>query len=555
MSDDAPWYEALEQLAKAGALPWLMSDDVALFARHGFGVVATDDQVKAWKAIQSDPESGIFHVWRWGNRSGKTTALVLFHLWVLWRKWRYQAATYEAWSRYTYRSLHAAPLNKLVGKAHQLAQALIDGRADQQQDPLTKRYRPAPLGRFFEAGKSSADDGSAELWVRCANGAVMDFLSSSDTGVRIEGEAWWFVSWDEFARQAPVSDVLLLIDQTFLPRSSDHMAPVVMAGTSTEDFDPIYSEIEEYAERDPDRWVFMQASREGNFSQSKASIDRQQAMSFDPNAVARSLRGGVGEGGRGPFPHFVIERAFTDTLPARTPREAIPDGYALVSSFDHALRHDENVVLTVALPWPPEARRLEREPIMGVALDVRRGSRSLTPDEQFDLVAGTYAAYSPRVVIIDATAEGGLAVFRTAQQAGMPAVACSFTARTPGSIRIPNKEYGIQALQRLMGWGLEMRITDTGWVSEWTEADGPFGLIRFPDHRGDWARLKRQLAVYQRNDERIVQDLAMAAVMMAWWVFRFLDQGSRTHVQKGPMMGRRVPRAPRWAGRVASPVR
>ena len=554
MSDRA-WVEALEDLAKSGALAWLQSDDFELFCFFGFGVILTDDQKKAAAMVFADPESGLFHVWRWGNRSGKTTVLVLLHAYAVWKKWRFPSPRFEVWERYVYRTLHTAPMNKLVGKAWALMEALCEGRAEQQQDKETGEFRAAPLGRFFTCGKSTLPDGSDALWVKCANGAVIDFMSTSDGAARIEGEAWWFISWDEFARQAPVSDVPLLIDQTFLPRSSDHMAPVIMAGTSTEDFDPVYQEIEDMADRNPNRWVFLEAGRGGNFSQSLASIARQRDMSFDPNSVARSIEGGLGSGGKGPFPSFLLDNAFRD-LPARTFKEGLPKDWIVAQAFDHALRNDDNVVLSAAMPWPISAERLMKDPILGVCIDIKKSGRSLTPDEQFGMVRTNANAYDPMKVIIDATAEGGLMVYRQARASGYPTEACSFTGRTPGNIRISNKEYGIQALQRLLAYGLDVRIGEDGWVEEWPEPDPgrPFGLIRFPNVRGDWTRLKRQLATYRRDDTYLTQDAAMTAVMLAWWVYRFIDQGSRTHVQKFSMLGKRMPREPRnrrvaYAGR------
>ncbi len=544
MSDEG-WLSALTELAEAGALPWLQSDDFQLFCRYGFGVILTRDQKRAADSVFADLETGLFHVWRWGNRSGKTTLLVLLHMYFVWKKKRFKAARFEVWQRYTYRSLHTAPMNKLVGKAWELGRALIEGRAEQQQDPDTLEFRPAPLGRFFEAGKSTLPDGSDALWIKCANGAIVDFLSTSDGAARVEGEAWWFITWDEFARQAPVTDVPLLIDQTFLPRSSDHMAPVIMAGTSTEDFDPIYEEIREMSERQPNRWVFLQASRQGNFSQTKASILRQREMSFDPNAVARSIDGSVGAGGKGPFPQFLLDNAFRADLAARTTREELPSGWITAQAFDHAMRNDDNVVITCGMPWPLTFDLLQRQPITGLHIDIKRSSRSLTPDEQFSMIRNNALAYDPKAVVIDATAEGGLLVFRQARSSGYPAEACSFTARTPGNIRVSNKEYGIQALQRLLAYGLDYSVGPDGWIEDFGDTSKPFGLLRLPDQRGDWAKLKRQLALFKRDDRDLTQDAAVTMVMLAWWVWRFLDASGQAQVQKFSMLGRRVPRVPR----------
>lgn len=537
---------ALQELAASGALPWLQSDDVRLFARFGFGVIPNRAQIRTWARLQADPDSGLFHVLRWGNRSTKTTTLTLFHMWCIWKKWRLDVADFDGWLAYEYKTLATAPLVKLVGKMHAQADALIRGISDAQYDKATRTYREAPLGRFFEAGKSTGKAGDDELWIRCINGAKVDLLSTSGGAGRIEGEGWWFLSWDEFARQQPVTDVPLLIDQTFLPRSSDHMAPVVLAGTSTEDFDAVYLEIEEKAERQPDRWRFSTEDRSVNFAQSRASIERQRQMSFDINAVERSISGGVGEGGTGPFPFFLLDNAFRDDLPERMAKSELPPDWSTALSFDHALRHDDNALLGMGIPWPPLPDDLLKQPATGISLDVIRGSRSLTPTEQFAMVERGVRALEPRAVIIDATAEGGLMVYRQARSRGLPAVDCSFTSRTQGSIRVSNKEYGIQALQRLLAWGLPVEFDESGWIADWPEPDPerPFGLLRFPA-TGTWGKAKRQLAMYRRKDVGLTQDIAMALVMFAWWLFKYLDAGSVTHKQRISMTRGYGPRSQR----------
>jgi hypothetical protein len=293
--------------------------------------------------------------------------------------------------------------------------------------------------------------------------------------------------------------------------------------------------------------VFFEASRWGNFSQSRASIERQREMSFDPNAVNRSIEGGLGEGGWGPFPQFLLDNAFRDDLPVRTPKSELPWDWTVVQSFDHALRNDDNVLTTFGMPWPMTIERLQQEPIHGLAIDIKKSSRSLTPTEQFSVIRNNALLYDPRAIVIDATAEGGLLVYREAQDQGFPAEKCSFTGRTPGSIRISNKEYGIQWLQRLLSHGLHVSPGPSGWIEDWNgvDTDKPFGLIRLPAQKGEWARLKRQLAVFRRDDTDLTQDAAITLIMFAWWAGRFLDAGGASQVQKFSMLGRRVPRVPR----------
>ena len=532
------WLEAWARIAQGGHAEWLREDPADLsatdqierFSFYGLGVMPNDAQCEAWRQLLSWPE-GTVHLWEMANRTGKTTGVVIAELWAIFKKWRYSAAAFDDWWRYTgYKALHAAPLGKLTSKAWELAEAIIGGTADQQRSKITGRYRPTTLLPLFKAGASKGKAGDDQLWVKCANNAHIDFMSTQGGAGRLESDNWYFLVWDEFARQQPVSDVPLLFQQTFLPRSSDFMAPIVLSGTSTEDADPVYAEMAELAERTGARHLFnsVKFGRSANFAMSQASTDRQRILSVDQEIAQRSIDGGTGGGGKGPFPKFLLDNLFDPALPPVVRPEDVPKDWVTAQSFDHGIRHDDNVLLTVGLPWPPLPETLMKRPITGLDLSFRRSSRTLTPDEQFAFMAERAARYDPMVEIIDATAEGGLMVYRQAKAAGLPARACSFTSRTPGSpgMRIPNKEYGIQALQRLLSWGLPVEPDEEGWISDWSKVRPTtrFGLMRLP-LGGNWVKLGRQLALYRRGDVLLKQDAAMTMVMFGWWLYRYLERG------------------------------
>src|SRR3990167_6541199 len=289
----------------------------------------------------------------------------------------------------------------------------------------------------------------------------------------------------------------------------------------------------ELAERTGARHLFnsVKFGRSANFAMSQASTDRQRILSVDQEIAQRSIDGGTGGGGKGPFPKFLLDNLFDPALPPVVRPEDVPKDWVTAQSFDHGIRHDDNVLLTVGLPWPPLPETLMKRPITGLDLSFRRSSRTLTPDEQFAFMAERAARYDPMVEIIDATAEGGLMVYRQAKAAGLPARACSFTSRTPGSpgVRIPHKEYGIQALQRILSWGLPVEPDEDGWISDWSKVrpEGRFGLMRLP-RSGNWIKLERQLAIYRRGDVLLKQDAAMTAVMASWWLYRYLDRRPST---------------------------
>ena len=505
---------------------WLSSDDPELFAFYGWGVLLNSAQVEAINAILDWP-AGTIHLWRWANRTGKTTGLVVAHLYHAWRKLRYENPELERWLDYKYRTLHSAPLNRLTGKAWELADSLIAGAAIQQRSPTTHTQRTAFLAPFFKTHAGRNRDGSDILEVRCQNNAVIDFLSTQGGAGRLESEAWWFIDWDEFGRQQPIDDVPILFDQTFLPRSSDFEAPIVLSSTVTDDSESIYQEIEDIASDSPKDWNVMSFGREANYSQTQASIDRQRRLSLDPAIAARSLDGAIGEGGRGSlFPHFLLATAFDMRLePEYSDAElrSLQDrGHIFISSFDHAAAGDLNVVTTWAVPWPVPTDEAAIGAVRGVGIAERRSGSHLTPTLQAQFAYDEVERFDSRFLIVDATAEGGQLVYRTLRE-WMPerVVPCSFNEKRVGAL-VKNKELGLQALQRQLGWGLDVIAETDGWVGEWPPAAaGSFGVYRVP-MRGRWLKLHREIAVLRRDDSHQRQDRAMTLVQLAWYLDKFM---------------------------------
>lgn len=479
-----------------------------------------------------------------------TTACDLLHLWAIFRKWAYRNDDMDAWLDFSYKTLHTAPLNRLMGKAWELVESLIAGSAWQQRSPITSRQRPALLAPFFRARVGKTPDGSDAMWVECGNGGRIDFLSTHDGAGRMESDTWWLISWDEFVRQQPVEDIPLLFDQTFLPRTSDFMAPLILSGTVTEDSDPIYAEMEEIAQEHPRDWNILSFDRSVNFSQSADSIARQRRLTINPEIAARSVDGRSGEGGRGSlFPTFLLRTAFDPDLPPDMTADEIAalraEGYEFISMFDHAARGDLNVVQTWAVPWPvPEGDQLIGR-IRAVGLAEKRSGHHLTPTLQTRFCLDEVDRFGSRLVIVDGTAEGGLLVYRGVREeiGGLRALNCVFNARRPGT-STPNKEYGLQSLQRMLSWGLDVQATENGWITDWPETErGAFGLLRMP-FKGRWLKLHRELAVLRRDDQRQRQDRAMTAVMGAWWLGPQVE-ARRRGAQAFSMVPRRRPPAHR----------
>lgn len=533
-SDLRAAYDYLRELPKDVRVA-VETDDFELWCYYGWGVIPNTAQLEAHNDIRQWPPGSV-HLWRFANRTGKTSGLILTHMNFGWYKRGYENAEIDRWLQYTYRTLHAAPLNRLMGKAWEMADALIHGSSELQLNPLTNRQRKAPLAPLYEARTGRSRDQSDEMWVECVNGARIDFLSTQGGAARMESEKWWFLDWDEFVRQQPVSDIPLIFDQTLLPRSSDHMAPIVLSGTVTEDSDPIYAEIEDVAAESPKDWNVKSFDRSANFAQSRESIDRQLRLSIDKSVARRSVLGEKGEGGRGSlYPTFLLSNAFDGDLPTTIGPQQIAlirgFGYEFVSMFDHAANGDLNVVQTWAVPWPvPHGDDLLAQPILAVDLTEKRSGSHLTTTLQARFALDVVRRFRSRILIVDSTAEGGLLVFRTIRDTARQdpetsrcaVIPCDFGARGSGKGTV-NKEEGLQGLQRMLGWGLDYAADDYGWVADWPETNGEeFGLIRFP-FEDNWRRLHRELAVLRRDDSHQRQDRAMTAVMGAWHLHRMLN--------------------------------
>ena len=511
---------------------WLEDGSIDLWAYHGLGIVLHDQQIEQLNEVLKWPP-GTVHVWRWANRTGKTTGLDVLYGWAAWYKWRYTSAVFEEWIKYAYKVLHAAPLGELAGKAYELWEEILAGSANQQRDPINQRQRPALLAPFFAATKTVDVTGVDRPTVNCANGARIDFRSTQGKAARLESDSWWLIGWDEFPRQLPSDDIPIIFDQTMLPRSSDFMAPVVLAGTETVESEHIYAEFEEISRANPSDWNFTEAARVANFSQSKASIARQMRLSINKDIAARSVMGAHGGSASSLYPAFLLANAFTDTLPDVTPRpktEAEWERFAktrtYITTLDHALAHDDNVLLTFDVPWPP-ATITPDNPIVGGHMELIRGSRTLTGDEVHGYAAREAGDYRSRALIIDSTGPGGLHVYRKARASGLPAVDCNFQGRE--AKWVTNKEAGLQGLQRLLSFGLPVTATE-GWIDEWPEPEAAFGLIRFPVG-GPWQKLRRQLAVLRRADEKQRQDAAMALIMLAWYMWKLIGHAGAPRAQ------------------------
>lgn len=516
-----------------------------LFCYYGWGVVPNDAQLDSMEAVLDWPEGSI-HLWKWANRTGKTTGAMLDHTYLTFKKWRYTNADVDGWIGYRYKTLHAAPQGILMGKAWEIADALIDGSAIVQRSPITNMQRPGLFVKssiFKAATQKSRDGATDQLVVDCLNGARVDFLQTYSGAGRMESDAWWFIVWDEFGEHQPIANVPYLFSSTFLPRSSDFMAPIVLSSTEKDSSAAIYMELEDMAERSPADWNVMEFGRAVNFSQSQVSMDRQMRLSTDIASAQRSVMGGSAESSTGSLlPLFTIKRAFDPELPARRTIADLGDApggrtWRLIQTFDHAAKGDRNVICTAATIWPIlSGEDLIQWPVQVIDMTELRGSRVLTPDEMVSFAMRAYQDHgSASIWMTDATGEGGVMVHRMLRQAGIPSRDFNFTARVSATDRRTKKGYGRTGLQRLFSLGLPMdadgRITLPADVEL---EDLHFGGIRvpFPEPANGaiLRRLYRQMAMLRADDEKLVQDHAMTLLMLAAYLYPYLERRGQRRV-------------------------
>ena len=535
-----------------------------LFCYHGWGVVLNDAQLEAARDVFTWPP-GAFHLWRWANRTGKTTLLILLHLYLAFKKWRYEQLDLDSWIGYKYKTLHAAPQGILMGKAWEIADAMIDGSAIIQRNPISHLQRPGVFTKsgMFDATSVKAKDGTDLLVVRVANGAQVDFLQTYSGAGRMESDAWWFISWDEFGEHQPVANVPYLIDSTFLPRSSDFMAPVVLSSTEKDHNAAVYMELEDLAERAPGDWNVKEFGRETNFSQTTASMARQVRMSSDTATAQRSVMGGSAESGRGSvLPMFTLKRAFNPSLPSRRLLEDLPPAVAgkrwrLVQAFDHAITGDRNVVTTMAVQWPIlDPEELIQWPAQLIDIEEMKSSRVLTPAEQVAFAVRAYRRHgslAETVWLTDATGEGGIMVHRQLRGVGVPSREFNFTARVSKTDRRTKKAHGRTGMRRLFALGITVDDDGIIVIPEGVPLERlQFGGLRipFPDPSDGpvWRRLWRQLAILRADDEKQSQDHAMTVLMIAGWLYPFIERSNKTRSRKVNVLGKRVSRAVRGRG-------
>jgi hypothetical protein len=515
-------------MAKGTSLPpevaaWIVRGrtDIALFAENGLGIVLHPAQVEALAAIIRGRAA--YNILTWANRAGKTTALCVLHMWALFYRWGIPSPEDDReeamWRKEEYRTLHAAPLNELAGRAWLALGDIINGTSKAQRDPVTGKRRPAPLTQFFATTRERSETGADRLLLRCLNGAVTDFRSTEGKAARIEGGAWRLITWDEWPSTENPDDIRYVLYNRLTARAADYDAPIVLTGTITPETEHIAKEFLAFAD-DPEveDWWGNYASRDVNPSTSSKSLDRA-LRNLDPEDYARSVLGKPGGVKGRVLPSWVVDPMFDHSLPAwQAPDKALAPGgepkWRYVHVWDVAIASADNVGLTARVPrdW----QFSPKEPIVGVSLKIIAGSRTLIDDEIEFAIEETWLPYGGDIYI-DTTDAHGKNIYRSLRRRGIPVH--QFDFKDLDAAGTTRKARGLRAIRALGAEGIDRERDAAGEVIHDEvgmaayDLGKPYGSVKFPSA---WSKPKDQLATLKPppDDSKQQKDAAMAVLML-----------------------------------------
>lgn len=516
--------------------------DIALFSEKGLGIKLHRAQLELAQAIVNamigEEEAAAYYLLTWANRAGKTTVILVIHLWVLFYKPGLPPPAtekeYKQWLSEDYRTLHCAPLNELAGRAWLALGDIINGTSKAQRDPETGKRRSGPLAAMFSATKERTETGSDKMFLRCLTGGVMDFRSTEGKAARVEGGAWRLITWDEWPSTENADDIRFVLYNRLTARASDYDAPIVLTGTITPDTEHIAKEFLAYAEDkgNPDWWGNT-ASRAMNPSTSQKAIDRA-LRNLDPEDYARSVDGMPGGVKGRLFPSWLVDPCFRNDLPGwQRPDKANGEGGApkwrYVTVCDLAISQADNVILIGRVPF--DWRFSVKEPVVGVSLKIIPGSRTLIDDEIEFAIEETWLPYGGDIYL-DTTDAHGTGIYRSMRRRGLPVR--EFNFKDPDALKVTRKWRAIRAVRAMLAEGINPERDTAGEPVH--DADGmaafdkgqPYGSLKLP---AAWVKPKDQLSIVKPppDDEKQTKDAAMAVYMLCEVCYRERRAATRVH--------------------------
>jgi hypothetical protein len=496
--------------------------DLGVFAEKGLGIILHPKQIEAADAIIGGTSA--YNILTWANRAGKTTLLMVLHMWALFYRWGIPVPETDAeedkWGKEEYRTLHCAPLNELAGRAWLALGDIINGTSKAQRDPLTGKRRPAPLAQMFATTRERSETGADRLLLRCLNGAVTDFRSTEGKAARIEGGAWRLLTWDEWPSTENADDIRYVLYNRLTARASDYDAPIVLTGTITPETEHIAKEFLALAE-DPavEDWWGNQAARFLNPSSSEKSLDRA-LRNLDPEDYKRSVMGVAGGVKGRVFPSWLIDPAFVSDLPIwQAPdKSEESDGvpkWMYLHLWDLAIAAADNVGMVLRIPagW----KFSHENPIVGVSMKIVPGSRTLIDDEIEFAIEETWGPYGGDIYL-DTSDAHGKNIYRSLRRRSFPVH--EFDFKELDAAKTTRKSRGIKAIRTLFAEGIDKERDAAGEPTHDElgliayDLGKPYGSMKFPLA---WHKPKDQLAILKPppEDDRQQKDAAMVVLMGA----------------------------------------
>jgi hypothetical protein len=497
--------------------------DIPTWALHGLGIALHPAQVEVCQKFVEGGEVRYYDL-HWGNRAGKSTLLLVLHGFSIYHKWGLWTEDEDDWLHTDYRSLHCAPIGRLATRVYQAWTEVTKGTSVAQRDEYGKR-RPAPLAATFVCTTERVANSGDIPIVRCLNGfGTTDFYSTEGGAARLEGTSWRLITWDEWPQMesADKGEEYERVFNRLQNRAADTDAPIILTGTPTPETEHIGKDMTMKAESAeyPDWWG-NSASRMLNPSANLAAIERYRRTAA-PEDIARAIDGGYGGVKGRVFPEKMLAPVFIELPRRQGPVRVLgADGrspFVYLHAWDIALSDAENVGLTFRVPrsWKFSVA----DPLLGVALEVIPGSRTLTPDEIRLSIESAFRLYGEDgVIVLDTTEGNGMGIYRELRLAGLPVVSFTFNERdTRGVIK---KDAALRLAHRLLTEGMVERrdklgalVLDTDRVPTLeSPPDGQYGVVRMPRA---WLKVHDQLAVLRADDRKQKKDAAMAFLMACY---------------------------------------
>jgi hypothetical protein len=487
--------------------------DFGRLAYDGFGVMLSDEQLEArWRLGRPGPrrhDERKVNFLSGGQRGGKTVDLALFHAESCLYKIGVDNTSRAFWNNYLFKTLAGAPTNDLSLKLWTVFDEMSKGASDAQFDRRSRVARGGAFLHLFKAGKINVGQASWPV-VRFSNGARVDFRSTEGYAYRLEGDQWWFVSWDEWASQ-PDREIEFVLTDVLMGRSRDHDAKIVPAAwpkAATERHLIGYIRKIEKGE-DRDSQVIYLSAEKAYFTNRRALAVEKRRKS--ESSWKRTVLGEPAGGASLEFTQDMIENMVRDDLTYPASRET---GYLYFSSWDLGLAHDSTVGLSFRIPI------IEGRGVVDPAHKARicnaqelHGGEHLTLDMVAASISAEQLAYRSQTAV-DATGLGGTAAFRQLAELDPPPLAFKSRSndRIYGNMRLAAITNGLD----LLTWG---KPPDDGTGDPGT---AQWGLVEAPRI----AELVDQLANFDRDAKDVPDDWVWSLLIGLWYIRRYWVVGS-----------------------------